>query len=232
MKTISKFFTGLFIAGSLVLGLTAPANAQRGGRAGGFSRVRFSAHTAFPVTHFTTFYHPYVYPHIGVVVHKLPAKYYVFLWGPTQYYYCDGIFYGMCADGSYQIVTPPVGAEVPSLPIGAQIITIDGNPYYEYNGVYYQSTIKPDGKITYVVAGKDGVLNTQAQTDPGLPLVGDMTDRLPANCHKVTLSGKAYWVTPDGVYLEEVKKNGKPRYRVVLVPEQKDSSSPSAKSTL
>jgi len=66
------------------------------------------------------------------------------------------------------------------LPLGAQIITIDGNPYYEYNGVYYQSTIKPDGKIAYVVAGKDDVLNTHAQTDPGLPLVGDMTDQMAA----------------------------------------------------
>jgi len=35
------------------------------------------------------------------------------------------------------------------------------------------------------------------------------------------LSHKTYWVTPEGVYLEEVKKHDKTSYRVASVPEQK-----------
>jgi len=37
MKTMSKFLTGLCIAGSLVLGLTAPADAQQVGHATAFN---------------------------------------------------------------------------------------------------------------------------------------------------------------------------------------------------
>jgi len=110
MKTISKFFTGLFIAGSLVLGLAAPALAQRGDHAGGLGHARLSAHYIAPVPCLSHFYHPYVYPKIGIVVHRLPARYYLFYWGPAQYYYWDGAFYCPAADGSYAIAEPPVGA--------------------------------------------------------------------------------------------------------------------------
>jgi hypothetical protein len=225
MKTISKFLSTLLVAGSLVLGLAAPAQAQRGGHPAGFGHVRLSAHYIAPVPRLSHFYHPYVYPNVGTVIRKLPRHYFVFFWGPAQYYYCDGLFYEVAAGGSYEIAEPPVGAEVPTLPANAEVITIDGTLYYEYNGVYYQSVVKPDGKIAYVVAGKDGILNTHRPTDPGLPLVGDMTDQLPDGARSVILSSKTYWVTPDNVYLEEVRKDGKLRYRVVWVPEPKKSTS-------
>lgn len=214
MKTMSKLIIGLCIAGLLVLGLTAPADAQLRARAD------FNVRANVFRTHFGGYYHPYVYPHLGLVVRVLPFGYYSFVWNSYPYYYAGGLFYQACADGSYQVIAPPVGAEVPSLPINAEIVTIDGNPYYQYQGIYYESVIHADGKIAYKVVGVNGVLNTGSQTNTSLPLVGDMTDQLPAASHKVILSGKTYWVTPDEVYLEEVKKDNKLSYRVVSVPGQ------------
>jgi len=221
MKTMSKFLTGLSIAGSLVLGLTAPADAQQGGRVTASNRTVFHMRPDALKVHATGFYHPYVYPQVGIVVPTLPAGYYSFVWNTYPFYYCDGLFYQSYADGNYKIAAPPVGAEVPSLPIDAEILTIDGNPYYEYKGIYYESVMHEDGKTAYKVIGKDGILNTNSQVDPALPLVGDMTDQLPDGSHRITLSGKTYWVTPEEVYLEEVKKDETTSYRVVWVPESK-----------
>lgn len=120
MKTMNKFLTGLCIAGSLVLGLTAPADAQHSGHMTTFNSTAFHMRPdALKVR--ATFYHPYVYPHVGVVVRTLPIGYYSFTWNTYPYYYCDGLFYQSYADGSYKIAAPPVGAEVPSLPIDAEI---------------------------------------------------------------------------------------------------------------
>jgi hypothetical protein len=221
MKTMNKFLMGLGIAGSLVLGLTAPAGAQQGGRVTTFNRIAFHSRPDALNVHAAGFYHPYVYPRVGVVVHTLPVGYYAFTWNTYPYYYYDGLFYQSYADGSYKVAAPPIGAEVPSLPVDADIITIDGNPYFQYRGIYYESVIRPDGEFAYKVVGKDGILNTQAEPDPSLPLIGDMTDRLPDGSHQVKLSGKTYWVTPDEIYLEEVQKDAKLSYRVVWVPERK-----------
>lgn len=216
---MSKFLTGLGIAGSLVLGLTAPADAQTNGYLPAVSTTAFHMRPD-ALAHTSGFYHPYVYPQAGVVVRTLPAGYYSFFWNNYPFYYSDGLFYQSYADGSYKIAVPPIGAEVPSLPIYAEIVTIDGNPYYECKGIYYESVIH-DGKFAYKVVGKNGVLTTNGQTDPSLPLVGDMTDRLPEGSYQVKLSDKVYWVTPGKIYLEEVRKDEKLSYRVVWVPESK-----------
>jgi hypothetical protein len=220
MKTMSKFLIGLYIAGSLVFGLTTPADAQQSGNITALNRTAFHMRPDALKVH-AGFYHPYVYPRVGVVVHSLPIGYYSFSWNAYPYYYYDGLFYQSYANGSYKIAAPPIGAEVPSLPIGADIITIDGSPYFQYKGIYYESVIRPGGDFAYKVVGKDGILNTSSGPDPNLPLVGDMTDQLPDGAHQVKLSGKTYWVTPDEIYLEEVEKDRIRSYRVVWVPEGK-----------
>ena len=57
MKTMSKFLTGLCIAGSLVLGLTAPADAQHGGHMTAFNSTAFHMRPDALTVH--AFYHPY-----------------------------------------------------------------------------------------------------------------------------------------------------------------------------
>lgn len=223
MKTIYRSIASFGLASLLMLGFVSTASAQRGGFHGGF-RGGFRGGIGFGG--------PRVgigigvgYPALGVRLGVLPVGYYSFYWGPTPYYYYGGVFY-QDYNGSYQVVAPPVGAEVPSLPENAHPINIDGQQFYEFNGVYYRQATNPDGKVVYVVAGKDGVLNTsgdnsvdQTNTPPAPPQVGDMTDQLPQNSRKIKLNGKRYWVTPDNIYLEEVKTNNGTSYRVVSVPE-------------
>lgn len=221
MKTMSKFLKGLCIAGSLVFGLTAPANAQTAGHVTAFNQAALQMRPGALKASAPRFYHPYVYPHPGTVVRMLPKDAYSFVWNLYPYYYYDGLFYQSYADGSYKIAVPPVGAEVPSLPIAADIITIDGNPYFQYKGIYYNSVIKPGGQFIYKVAGTNGIVNRNADPDPALPLVGDMTDHLPEGSHQVKLGGKTYWVMPGEIYLEEVEKDDMRRYRVVWVQQRK-----------
>jgi hypothetical protein len=149
-------------------------------------------------------------------------------------------------------VVPPVGAAVPSLPSGAEPINIDGIVYYEYNGVYYQESQDENGRTVYIVAGKDGVLNTengganindQPMTDNDDPImdnnstndnqpenttyeanvkVGDVVDQLPEDCRKVTLNGKKLYVSPDNIFYEEFKDADGTGYRVASVPGAND----------
>jgi len=101
---MNKFLTGLCIAGSLVLGLTAPADAQRISHMAAFSRTAFHTRPDALKVNINGFYHPYVYPQIGIVVHTLPVGYYSFVWNTYPYYYCDGLFYQSYADGSLKLL--------------------------------------------------------------------------------------------------------------------------------
>ncbi|OKS89103.1 DUF6515 family protein [Mucilaginibacter polytrichastri] len=247
MRTILKPLLSLFFAGVLIFSITANADAQRGGRGGGGhfggggghfggggyrgggSHFGFGLGVGIGLGGFGGYYSSFGYPRYGIIG-ALPYGYYPFFWGPNQYYYSGGLFYQPYTNGGYQVVTPPVGAEVPSLPKGSNPISIDGVQYYEFNGVYYKDAITPDHKKVYLVAGKDGVLNTNPEginpdstavdnSVPPMPQVGDMTDQLPENSRKITLNKKKYWVTPDNIYLEEVKTDDGTSYRVVSTPD-------------
>jgi hypothetical protein len=220
MKTVNKFIAVLFIAGLLALSLAAPASAQTGSGTSDFSVASVNNHAKRIAPYSARFYHPYVYRNIGAEIRKLPLNCYQFNWGPYQYYYAEGVFYQAYANGRYKIAAPPVGAEVPSLPFDSEIITIDDNPYYLYKGIYYDCAVKPGGKFAYKVIGTNGIRPATPKADPDLPLVGDMTDRLPDGCHKVVLKGKPYWITPNEVYLEKVENERKTAYRVVAIPEE------------
>jgi len=161
------------------------------------------------------------YNNIGRRCGSLPYGYYPFFWADMQYYYDDGLFYTF-DNGEYTVVEPPVGAEVSSICDDAQSIVINGEQYYECTGVYYQKVIKDDGTVVYVVAGKDGVLNTdqQIQNDqPQGPQLGDIVTKLPADCRKIKVNGEVLYVSPDGVYYQEIiDANGNKTYKIVGLP--------------
>jgi hypothetical protein len=175
------------------------------------------------------FYRPgfgyFGYPHIGFYWCVLPFGYYPFYWGSALYYYYGGVFYSPYDNGGYQVTVPPIGAAIPNLPDNAQPIKIDGVQYYEVNGVYYKEGVDDKGKKIYIVAGRDGVLNTGDNvTDPNAtvaaPQVGDLVNQLPDDCRKVILNGKKYYVSPDGIYYEKVTDpNGNVAYRIASLPE-------------
>jgi len=158
---------------------------------------------------------------LGYQCRALAYGYYPFYWADLEYFYDDGLFYTF-DNGEYTVVEPPVGAEVSSICDDAQSIVINGQQYYECTGVYYQKVTKDDGTVVYVVAGKDGVLNTdqQVQDEPQGPQIGDILLKLPDNCRKIKVNGEVLYVSPDGIYYQElIDANGNKTYKIVGLPE-------------
>ena len=167
------------------------------------------------------YYNSYYLPRLGFSCGYLPYGYYPFFYGDNQYYYSDGLFY-QYDNSQYTVVEPPVGAEVTTLPDKAQSIVINGQQYYELNGVYYQPYTKDDGTVVYEVAGKDGELNTtatQGDQQPQGPQMGDVVNQLPNDCRKLKVNGQKLYVSPDGVYYQEMVDTNKNKvYKVVGLP--------------
>jgi|SRR3569833_36857 len=165
------------------------------------------------------YYGSLYYPWIGFSCGFLPYGYYPFWWNNYNYFYNDGLFYTY-DNSQYTVVEPPVGAEVDKLPSKAESIVIDGQQYYEYNGVYYQPITKDNGQVAYQVAGKDGVLNTGGETgaDAVVPKVGDITYTLPDGCKKLKLNGQTLYVSDDGIYYQETTDaSGKKAYKITAI---------------
>lgn len=164
-------------------------------------------------------FYNYYRPYIGFSLSVLPFGYYPFYFGNTQFFYSGGLYYRQY-EREYKVVVPPVGAEVPSLPEDAQEVTVNGQVFYEYKGVYYQSRENAEGNTVYVIAGKDGVLNTADGNAPsdnpndGVR-IGDEVEQLPEGSAEVTLKGAQYFVSPDGVYYEKFITDEKVSYKVV-----------------
>lgn len=260
MKKIVKYAAGLLLTGALSVGGVLNADAQRGGAhaggggggsfhgggggggsfrgsSGGF-RGGLSFGGGYRSGYGYRGYNPGIslglgfgYPRLGFYLNTLPFGYYPFYMGADQYYYANGAFYRPYDGGGYVVTTPPVGAAVPKLPKGAKAIMIDNQQFYEFEGVYYKAVVNDKGENVFVVAGKDGVLNTGDTYDNGdntnndsnvivMPQVGDMINQLPPNCHKITLNGSKYFVSPDNVYYEEkTDRNGNAVYRIASTPD-------------
>jgi hypothetical protein len=184
------------------------------------------------------FYGSLYYPRLGFSLGFLPYGYYPFYWGNAEFFYDDGFFYQYNND-QYTVVEPPIGAAITSLPANAQAITINGQQYYESNGVYYQPITKDDGTVAYQVAGKDGQLDTGTGTTDNSgytnggnnngnnapaavapPRVGDMFYSLPPDSRKIRINGQQFLVSPDDYYYQETRDtNGSKAYKVVGTPD-------------
>lgn len=172
------------------------------------------------------FYRPYgsyfqiVAPPIGISIGALPFGYYPFAFGPSMFYYYNGTYYRQDRD-KYKVVDAPMGAEVPSLPKGAKTVVINDETFYELGGTYYKAFTKTeDNKTWYKVVGKNGVVNNSAeppaqQAQPAAPQIGDKYDQLPEGCKAVNIKGQQYYISPEGIYLQPIKENGKTLYQIV-----------------
>jgi hypothetical protein len=172
------------------------------------------------------YYGTYYAPRLGFSIGFLPYGYYPFYYGDAEFFYSGGLFY-QYDNNEYTVVEPPVGAEVNSLPSNAQSIVINGEQYYEANGVYYEAITKDDGSITYQVAGKDGELNTNnpnGDMQQQAPQIGDIVESLPANCRKINLNGEKYYVSEDGYYYQDGRDaNNNKVYKIVGTPDDAPS---------
>lgn len=178
-------------------------------------------------------------PAFGIRINVLPVGYYPFYIGANPYYYYEGVYYRPYSSGGYEVVKPPLGATVKRLPAGAKVTVIDGVKYYELGGTYYQEDINDKNKLRYKVVGTDGVLNTgtaagevendnskngstavtddsKAATSPTkqLPETGSKVDQLPQGSKAVIIKKEKYYLSPDGVYYQEVIDDSKVRYVV------------------
>ncbi len=167
------------------------------------------------------YYSTYYYPRLGFTCGYLPFGYYPFYFGDDEFFYSEGLFY-QYNNSVYTVVEPPIGAELATLPEKAQSIVINGQQYYELNGVYYQPYTKDDGTVVYQVVGKDGELNTNSSVQddqPQGPQMGDIVSQLPPDCRKIKVNGQRLWVSPEGVYYQEqVDAHNNKIYKVVGLP--------------
>lgn len=192
-----------------------PGNRLGVGYRPGYGRPGYGYRPGYGRSYYRPYYSYYNFyrPFLGFRIGVLPYGYYPFYYGANQFYYSGGLFYQQ-NNSQYEVVTPPVGAEVPNLPSDANLVTINGVDYYEYKGVYYTQKENADGKTIYVVAGKDGILNT---TDGPVDThnIGDIINQLPEGCREVTIKNEKYFVSPDDVYYEEIVDGTNITYRVI-----------------
>lgn len=178
------------------------------------------------------YYRPYgsyfsvVAPPVGIRINVLPRGYRNVYVGNDPYYYYGGTYYRSRPNAAdYEVVDAPLGASVPELPNGSKVVVVDGQKFYEMDGTYYKEEIRNNSEIWYTVVGKDGKLNTTGideeddqqpviETAKG-PAVGDIVDKLPADCRTVVVNGSKYFVSADDIYYEEVIGQNTIRYKVV-----------------
>lgn len=99
-------------------------------------------------------------PPFGIRLGILPRGYWALQYGGYPYYYYSGVFYKTTDNNEYEVVQAPLGALIPELPKDAKQIVVNGQVFYEYLGTYYKEVLDEQGKVQFVVQGKDGVLNT------------------------------------------------------------------------
>ena len=64
-----------------------------------------------------------------------------YAYADRNYFYQDGVFYIINAGGQYQVIVPPAGALVQSLPEDYDIITLGGVQYYRVDDTVYRLTL-------------------------------------------------------------------------------------------
>lgn len=112
-----------------------------------------------------------------------------------NYQYYDGVFY-QPDNGGYQVVAPPIGAIVPSLPENSVPVQVAGDTYYYFGGAWY-----------YPVSNGYQLVHAP----PGALVIN-----LPDGCTTVNANNITY-LQYNGDYYQPIEYNGQPAYEVVDV---------------
>jgi hypothetical protein len=110
------------------------------------------------------------------------------------YRYQQGYFYRPYGS-VYQIVPPPFGITISTLPFGYMSFFMGPNPYYYFNGIFY----RPYSNQYQVVA----------------PPLGAVVNKLPSGSKVKVIDGQKYYEQNGTFYKEEIDANNKLSYRVV-----------------
>jgi hypothetical protein len=116
-------------------------------------------------------------------------------YGGIGYRYQAGYFYRPYG-ATFQLVVPPFGIHVSTLPLGYNSFYIGPSPYYYYGGIYY----RPFAGNQYVVIK---------------PPVGAVVNSLPPGAKTTVIDGKKYYEHSGTYYEESVNENNKLEYTVV-----------------
>jgi hypothetical protein len=95
----------------------------------------------------------------------------------------------------FQLVIPPFGVHISTLPYGYRSFYIGPHPYYYYNGIYY----RPYANQYEVVA----------------PPLGAIVDELPPGAKMKVIDGQKYYELNGTYYKEELNDNDELSYKVV-----------------
>jgi Family of unknown function (DUF6515) len=135
--------------------------------------------------------------HKGMRINRLPDGYRRFRVHDRDYFYFQGVFYDDESSG-YVVVAPPVDAEIPGLPPGAETVVVGNTIYYYAAGTFYLQ--QPDGG--YVVVA---------------PPMGATVSLLPPDAVEAIVNGTIYYQA-DGTYYMPVVENGVTVYLTVPTP--------------
>jgi len=155
--------------------------------------------------HFYTYHHFYAFPYrpysfgpawhpLGFFLNVVAATATIIAINNIEYRYDAGVFYAPANNG-YQVVAPPIGAIVPSLPPDNVPVQVDGDAtYYYFGGTFYlpiangyQVVRAPAGAIVY---------------------------NLPNGCAQIQ-AGDITYLQYNGDYYQPIQFNGQPAYEVV-----------------
>ena len=111
-----------------------------------------------------------------------------------SYRYQQGYFYRPYGS-FFQMVIPPFGVRIATLPFGYRSFYIGPDPYYYYNGIYY----RPYAHEYEVIA----------------PPLGAVVDKLPPGAKVKVIDGQKYYELNGTYYKEEINENNELSYTVV-----------------
>jgi hypothetical protein len=135
--------------------------------------------------------------HRGMRVDRLPDGFRRFHLHDHDYFYFGGVYYDDGPSG-YVVIDPPLDADIPELPPGAETVVVNGMAYYFVDGTFYVQ--QSDGSYVVVAA----------------PL-GVTVGELPSDAASVVVNGTGYFQS-GGVFYLPVMQNGVTAYLTVPPP--------------
>jgi hypothetical protein len=135
--------------------------------------------------------------HAGMRIASLPDGYRRFHLRDHDFFYFGGVYYDSGPSG-YEVCAPPVDADIPELPPGAETVQVGDTVYYYAAGAFYVQ--QPDGSFVVVAA----------------PL-GVTVSTLPPDATSVVINGVGYFQS-DGTCYEPVMQDGVTAYLTIPQP--------------
>lgn len=86
----------------------------------------------------------------GTTVARLPVGCEPGQVASQRFCYWEGVFYAAAASG-YEVIAPPTGAAVSTIPGRAELETVNKQQYFDLDGVYYQAFYSGSGLVYKVV---------------------------------------------------------------------------------